>query len=336
VRIARLPSFRHELILELFRQRGELACELLRSVEALPAEDFVSSRESADLSQLVPIQFLADQVLTFRRRGNESGPPDLGVVIEVQLQKDEEKERTWPAYIANAVKQLGCEVLRLVVTDQPSIAEWAKGPFGTSQMHLYPAVICLSELPQPSSSLDALQIPELPMLRALSNPEDSSFGAVLTALDGIATDLQGLSLHVLSRIKKEESMQTGNVYLDRELAKPWVVKAMDEAQVKVELCETLEGEAQRKARIEAMLAVQMPYQLAKYRARRTEEEEALPELRSSALELLQSKLPQVTERQKVGIRTFHHVRKLASLVLDLIRATNPAEVLAALDKVRIG
>ena len=101
-----MPSYLHELLLVLFRNRSESAADLLRELAVqLPEYDEVRS-ESSDLSNLRPAEYRADLVL-FLMRGSHKV---LGVIVEVQLGCDEDKPYTWPAYIANLRARHRCPV----------------------------------------------------------------------------------------------------------------------------------------------------------------------------------------------------------------------------------
>ena len=101
-----MPSYLHELLLVLFRNRSESAAALLRELAVeLPEYDEVRT-ESSDLGNLRPAEYRADLVL-FLMQGSHKV---LGVIVEVQLACDEDKPYTWPAYIANLRARHRCPV----------------------------------------------------------------------------------------------------------------------------------------------------------------------------------------------------------------------------------
>src|SRR4051794_21123967 len=109
-----MPSALHEVIIELFRDHPALAPELLReqlNVE-LPAFTDISVAD-AKLAELVPTEFRADLVVLLR-----DGRPVFAVVVEVQLARDEDKERSWPLYLATVRARHQCEACVLVVTPE--------------------------------------------------------------------------------------------------------------------------------------------------------------------------------------------------------------------------
>ena len=91
-----MPSFRHELLVEFFRNRAELACALLKEMGVRFDHDRVVLG-SVDLSQVAPTAYHADAVVELLNRG---GQRVAAVVVEVQLRPDAEKRHTWPHYVA--------------------------------------------------------------------------------------------------------------------------------------------------------------------------------------------------------------------------------------------
>jgi hypothetical protein len=47
----------------------------------------------------------------------------LGIVIEVQLQRDDRKRFTWPVYVAGLRARLECPACLLVVTPSDAVGE---------------------------------------------------------------------------------------------------------------------------------------------------------------------------------------------------------------------
>ena len=85
-----MPSYIHELLLLLFRNRSGAVADLLRELDVeLPEYDDVHA-ESSDLSNLQPAEYRADQVL-FLVHGTQKV---LGVILEVQPGRDEDKPYT--------------------------------------------------------------------------------------------------------------------------------------------------------------------------------------------------------------------------------------------------
>jgi hypothetical protein len=91
-----MPSIPHEALVLLFRNRPELAPELLRDVLGVALPAYAEARvEAADLSDVIPAEYRADLVVLL-----VDGQPVLAIVVEAQLQKDERKPFSWPVYLA--------------------------------------------------------------------------------------------------------------------------------------------------------------------------------------------------------------------------------------------
>jgi hypothetical protein len=116
-----MPSYMHELLLLLFRNRARSAADLLRELDVqVPEYDDVRI-ESSDLTHLDSAEYRADLVL-FLLQGTRKV---LGIVVEVQLGRDEDKRYAWPAYVTNLRARHRCPVCLLVVTVEESMARWA-------------------------------------------------------------------------------------------------------------------------------------------------------------------------------------------------------------------
>ena len=159
-----MPSYLHELLLLLFRNRSGSAADLLRELDVpLPEYDEVRA-ESSDLSDVQPAEYRADLVL-FLVRGSRKV---LGVIVEVQLACNGAKRYAWPAYIANLRARHRCPVCLLVVTIENAVADWAAksielGP-GT---RCNPWVVGPSNTPAVTDLQDAQENVELAVLSAI-------------------------------------------------------------------------------------------------------------------------------------------------------------------------
>jgi hypothetical protein len=168
-----MPSYLHELLLLLFRNRAGSAADLLRQLDAqLPEYDEVRA-ESSDLSDLRPTEYRADLVL-FLVRGSHKV---LGVIVEVQLACDQDKPYAWPAYIANLRARHRCPVCLLVITVEDAVARWA----GRS-IELGPGTRCNPWVLGPSNT---------PVITELEDAKENVELAVLSAVEhGQSTDIQ--------------------------------------------------------------------------------------------------------------------------------------------------
>src|SRR3569833_733281 len=139
-----MPSNLHEWLLELFRNRSATAADLLRSLEVpLPQHDVVRI-EMPNANSLRPVLYVADLVL-FLARGSRYV---FGIIVEVQISRDEENPYVWHVHNAKLRARHRCPVGLLVITVEDSIARWAArsidlGPAETydpvSRFHFFPS-----------------------------------------------------------------------------------------------------------------------------------------------------------------------------------------------------
>jgi hypothetical protein len=65
VMVAVMPSYLHELLVEMFRDRPALVAELLTGVLGIPVPAFQAARlSSSDLTDVAPTEYRADAVIT--------------------------------------------------------------------------------------------------------------------------------------------------------------------------------------------------------------------------------------------------------------------------------
>ena len=161
-----MPSYVHESLVHLFRNRSGSAADLLRELDVqLPEYDEIRA-DSSDLNDLRPAEYRADLVLLLMRGSQKV----LGVIVEVQLGRDEDKPFVWPAYISNLRARHRCPVCLLVVTIEDAVARWAGrsidvGP-GTQ---CKPWVIGPSNMPAITALRDAQENVELAVLSAIEH-----------------------------------------------------------------------------------------------------------------------------------------------------------------------
>lgn len=111
-----MPSRLHETLLQLFRNRPELAPELLSEALQIALPPYSEARiGSAELTDVQPTEYRADLVVQLYE-----GKTVLGIVIEVQLTRNEDKRFAWPAYAIGLRARNRCPVCVLVFTPNPS------------------------------------------------------------------------------------------------------------------------------------------------------------------------------------------------------------------------
>jgi hypothetical protein len=86
-----MSTLLHEAMVLLFKNRPDLAPELLRRVFGIELPPFAEVRvASAELSEVVPREHRADLIVLLL-----DGKPVLAIVLEVQLSRDPDKHTSW-------------------------------------------------------------------------------------------------------------------------------------------------------------------------------------------------------------------------------------------------
>lgn len=160
-----MSSWDHEGIIELFRSQPRLVAELLQGPLGLELPTFSAARvESGALTQLNPAELRADLVVSL----DMGEQPALGVVIEMQRERDDDKLFSWPAYGVSLRHRLRCPVCLLVVTQNESVQRWASRPIGLGPGSAFrPLVLGPSSVPVIDTLEGARRIPELAVLSSM-------------------------------------------------------------------------------------------------------------------------------------------------------------------------
>jgi hypothetical protein len=174
-------------LVRLFQKRPSLAVEVLRDalgIEVPPHR--VARNDTSSFSELSVPEYRADgfTVLDGEPDGDGRPRPLLGVVIEVQLAKKEEKRRAWLAYSATSFARLGCVAHVLVVAPNAAVARWAKQPLHYGIGCIYqPLVLGPEEAPAITDPEEAKKNPYLAVLCAILHGHDAETD---TAVSGAA------------------------------------------------------------------------------------------------------------------------------------------------------
>jgi hypothetical protein len=189
-------SFLHEFLVDLFRQRPDLALELLRACAGIRLEGATVQLGSIDLSQVVPTEYRSDALTVLRDREEKAVAT---VIVEVQLWADEDKRRTWPLYVAAARAGYGCAATLLVLAPNPAVARWASQPIdlGHPGFALRPIVIGYSQVPRICDPAAARAVPELAVLSVMAHPELETAEAAEAGLAELPEDRQRLYWDVI-------------------------------------------------------------------------------------------------------------------------------------------
>jgi hypothetical protein len=191
-----MPSLDHEILVDLFREDGRLAIELLRRCAGISVEHARVEHRSIDLSQVVPTEYRADDVLVLFRRDSSA---TTAVIVEVQLDEDDDKLRTWPVYVAALRARLRCPAMLLVITRDPATARWARRPIelGHPGFQLTPLVVDYADVPRITDLETASQLPQLAVLAVLAHPALEAAEMAIEAISQLPEDLLRLYTDVI-------------------------------------------------------------------------------------------------------------------------------------------
>jgi hypothetical protein len=161
-----VPSFPHEIVVELFRNSSQLAQEILESFDYRIEGTISTEAGPTDLSEVVPRMLYADYVMVSR---DQSQQPTRAVVVEIQRSLDERKFWTWPAYWSSARIKFECPTVLLVIALTEEVAEWARAYKAEFPFPFF--VISPGNTPRVIDPKLAQRRPALAVLSALAHPE---------------------------------------------------------------------------------------------------------------------------------------------------------------------
>jgi hypothetical protein len=241
-----MPSITHEAIVNLLRENPLLLANLAANLDGddpLRVPDGASVRpEESVLNDINPAEYRSDGILSVR---GPQGEPVRAGVFEVQLQRDDDKPYSWPAYVVNARYRLRCPVSLIVVAIDRAVARWCARPIaiGHEGFVLRPIVIGPDAIPAVTVMDEARASPELAVLSVAAHGRDEGAEKIALAALGAAAGLdkeQGelyadfiyLFLSDAVRVATEDLMQQGSYEFKSDFARGYMAKG--EARGKAE------------------------------------------------------------------------------------------------------
>jgi hypothetical protein len=176
---AAMPSMAHEVLVDLFKYRPELAAEILAEVLGVSLPPYTEARlASTDLTEIQPAEYRADVVVVLLDRDI----PVRVIIVEVQLAIAPRKRLSWPAYVTVSRAIHGCPADLLVVAPEPVVAGWCAEPIeiGVPGFVLRPPVLRRTAVPVVTDLGEAARRPELGVLSAMAHGETAE-GATIAA-----------------------------------------------------------------------------------------------------------------------------------------------------------
>ncbi|HWO22423.1 MAG TPA: hypothetical protein VNO30_26875 [Kofleriaceae bacterium] len=230
-----MPSLKHEVLAELFRERPLLARELLQSCAGIHLQGVTAQIGSIDLSQVAPAEYRSDALTVLCDR---AGKAVAAVIVEVQLQEDDDKLLSWPLYVAAARARYRCPATLLVITPDPAVVRWASEPIplGHPGFVLRPVAIGYAQVPRLSGAAAARAAPQLAVLSAMAHPGIETAATAGAGIALLPEEQQRLYWDVIlsglpasARRTLEASMIKGYVY-QSDFARKYVAQGRAEGR----------------------------------------------------------------------------------------------------------
>jgi hypothetical protein len=299
-----VPAFPHEILVDIFRNGGDVVRELLRARADIKLGKVTAELASIDLSQVVPIEYRADNVTVFRNRAHKA---TLAVVVEVQRKIDVVKRRSWPVYVTVARSSNDCRAVLLVIAPDAKVARWARKPIATGHpgFCLRPIVISYRDMPRVVDPAVTCRIPELGVLSTLAHPSLEVAKAALAGIRGLTDEQQArLYYDVIMAALPEAIRRALEAHMERyeyktEFARKYVAQGREEGR----------EEGREKGR-----------------------EEGRGMLQRAVIELARAKLGQLSADDEAAIRALRDDDALTTLTIDLGQARDVDQARAALDQ----
>ena len=145
---------------------------------------------TATFAELDAAEYRADLVIRlYRTAANGNAPGDdagdrsgnrdddcaaEAIIVEVQLDRDSKKRRSWPRYITGVHSRLGCLATLLVITIDDRVAAWCARPIPLDRNGsvIRPLVLGPRTLPRVTDIEQASRFPELAVLSAVARGND--------------------------------------------------------------------------------------------------------------------------------------------------------------------
>jgi hypothetical protein len=119
--------------------------------------------------------------------------PVHGIIVEVQLSRNDDKHFAWPAYAAILRARLKCPVSLLVVATSDKVARWAAKPVELDGLNRFtPYVLRPSGVPKVTDENTARKNPELAVLSAMAHGCDADVAGAIKIATAAANACRSL------------------------------------------------------------------------------------------------------------------------------------------------
>jgi len=266
-----MPSVPHEMLVELLAKSPQLlppllgdrldAAARLHGIPGLRSPDLLIQPTPSAAAQL-PV-LVADLGLELRRPVDvHPRPPCLALTVEAQLTLDDDKPYSWIPYLGAQYHRTRAPAYLLVVTNDPTIAAWAAGPFRAGHLTLTPWVLGPADVPAIITLDEARRSLDMTLFSGIVHgrePIAVSIGRVLRQCLDEAPDDIGLcywdafNASLTARNRKELDMLLRDFQPRSDWSKEIYAKGLAEGEAKGEARGLLLGEAKARANDVLML-----------------------------------------------------------------------------------
>ncbi len=141
---------------------------------------------NVDLTDIEPLERRADSVLKVEFLVEGSAGSYI-VLIESQTERDDERRRRWPYYIAHLHDKYRCPVVLVVVSSKASTAKWAREPIRIGlpdliSMAVFPAALGPDNVPPVTDVAEASRDVPYAVFSACANSRGPQLHGILEAL----------------------------------------------------------------------------------------------------------------------------------------------------------
>jgi hypothetical protein len=224
-----------------------LAVALVSGAAGIELPDKIAATVGcADLTSVVPAQFLADMVIVVA--AEPGGKPIKAVVVESQLRSNEEKMFSWPVYVTVVRRLYKCDAFLLVICPDLAEAEECRKAIhiGHPGFGLEPIVVDPACTPDP-------QDPDL----APVGPELTVFAACMGTLDLEAETGQRQVLDAIRGLDTEQrrAYQTLILAVVSDAARHALEALMATPAYKSEFVDSLVGQGLAQGKADTLLKI---------------------------------------------------------------------------------
>lgn len=221
-----MPGLDHAFIVSLFQDDGMLAFTLLEPHLERELRGATAEVVSEELTQTVPTEYRADSVIVHRDSG---GRATLAIVVEVQRQIDEDKQWSWPVYLAATRARYRCPTVLLVVAPGKKVAAWARTPIELDPLgsKLHPIVLSYAEIPEVLDADLAQRSPQLAVLSAIAHRDPLLVQLALAALGELSHARRRLYSDAILRAMLPRGRAAKGNKMNRYMYKSYLLRAIE-------------------------------------------------------------------------------------------------------------